>query len=290
MSYQGTKINPTKFHVSQLKFYVILVPLAIFMALPIVFIVSHAFKPVNELFAYPPRFLVQRPTLESFKLLFSQTSEAGVPLSRYLFNSLVVTVGVMFCSVLLSAMAGYAFSKLKFKFKKALFEINTLALMFVPIAVAIPRYLTITKLGIIDTYWAHILPLVAMPVGLFLIKQFIDQVPQELIEAAYLDGAREFVIFRKIVLPIIRPALATVAILSFQAVWNNMETSTLYVNNEGLKTLAFFMSTLTGGAGNTVAGQGMAAAAALLMFLPNLIIFVLLQNEVMNTMAHSGLK
>ncbi len=290
MSYQGTKINPSRFHISQLKFYLILIPLAAFMALPILFIFSHAFKPLHELFAYPPRFLVQRPTLENFKMLFAQTSEAGVPLSRYLFNSLAVTAAVMFFSVFLSALAGYAFSKLKFRLKKALFEINTLALMFVPIAVAIPRYLAITKLGIIDTYWAHILPLIAMPVGLFLIKQFIDQVPQDIIEAAYIDGAGDFLIFIKIVLPVIKPALATVAILSFQAVWNNMETSSLYVNGEELKTLAFFMSTLAGGAGNTVAGQGMAAAAALLMFLPNLIIFVILQNQVMNTMAHSGLK
>lgn len=290
MSYQGTKINPTQFHKSQLKFYAILIPLAVFMALPIVFIFSHAFKPINELFAYPPRFFVRQPTLENFRQLFKQTSTSGIPMSRYFFNSLLVTAGVMFLSVFLSAMAGYAFSKLKFKLKHVLFEINTLALMFVPVAVAIPRYLTIKKIGIIDTYWAHILPLVAMPVGLFLIKQFIDQVPQELIEAAYIDGAGEFRIFTQIIVPIIRPALATVAILSFQAVWNNMETSAMYVNNESLKTLAFFMGTLTASTGNTIAGQGMAAAASLLMFIPNLIIFILLQNEVMNTMAHSGLK
>ncbi len=290
MSYQGTKINPTRFHKSQLKFYAILIPLAVFMALPIVFIFSHAFKPINELFAYPPRFFVRQPTLENFRQLFKQTSTSGIPMSRYFFNSLLVTAGVMFLSVFLSAMAGYAFSKLKFKLKHVLFEINTLALMFVPVAVAIPRYLTIKKIGIIDTYWAHILPLVAMPVGLFLIKQFIDQVPQELIEAAYIDGAGEFRIFTQIIVPIIRPALATVAILSFQAVWNNMETSAMYVNNESLKTLAFFMGTLTASTGNTIAGQGMAAAASLLMFIPNLIIFILLQNEVMNTMAHSGLK
>lgn len=290
MSYQGTKINPSRFHVSQLKFYAFLVPLAVFMALPIVFIISHAFKPLNELFAFPPRFFVQRPTFENFRLLFRQTSESGIPMSRYFFNSLLATLGVMFFSVFVSALAGFAFSKIRFKLKGLLFEINTLALMFVSVAVAIPRYLTITQLGLVDTYWAHILPLLAMPVGLFLIKQFIDQVPQELMEAAYLDGASNFVIFQKIILPVIRPALATVAILSFQAVWNNMETSTLYVNNESLKTLAFFMGTLTGSTGNTVAGQGMAAAASLLMFLPNLVIFVFLQNEVMNTMAHSGLK
>ncbi|WP_274365159.1 carbohydrate ABC transporter permease [Paenibacillus thermotolerans] len=290
MSYQGTKINPTRYHKSQFKFFAVLVPLAVFMMLPIVFIVSHAFKPIDELFAFPPRFFVEKPTLDNFEQLFKQTSTSGVPLSRYLFNSLIVTAAVMFFSVFMSALAGYALSKMKFKLKAAMFEINTLALMFVPIAVAIPRYLVIERAGMIDTYWAHILPLLAMPIGLFLLKQFIDQIPEELKEAALMDGAGEFTIFRKVILPLIMPALATVAILSFQAVWNNMETSSMYVNDESLKTIPFFMNTMVGLQGNTVAGQGMSAAASLIMFLPNLIIFILLQSKVMNTMAHSGLK
>jgi len=266
------------------------VPLALFMALPIVFIVFHAFKPLDELFAYPPRFFVEKPTLDNFRQLFKQSSSSGIPLSRYMFNSLLVTVLVMFFSVFMSALAGYALSKMKFKLKSALFEVNTLALMFVPIAVAIPRYLVIEELGFINTFWVHILPLLAMPIGLFLLKQFIDQVPNELKEAALMDGAGEFTIFRKVILPTIKPALATVAILSFQAVWNNIETSSMYVNDESLKTIPFFMNTLVAQQGNTVAGQGMSAAASLLMFLPNLLIFIFLQSKVMNTMAHSGLK
>lgn len=290
MSYQGTKIDPTRFHKSQLKFYVILIPLAIFMILPIIFIFSHALKPIDELFAYPPRFFAKRPTMENFALLFQFSSTSGIRIGRYVFNSLLVTLAVVLLSVLISAMAGYAFSKLKFKLKGILFEINTLALMFVPIAVAISRYFVLVKLGIMDTYWVHILPLVAMPVGLFLLKQFIDQVPNEIIEAAVVDGANDFQIFLKIVVPVIKPALATVAILAFQAVWNNVETSTMYVNNESMKTLAFFMNTIASSTGNTIAGQGMAAAASVIMFVPNLVIFIALQSKVMNTMAHSGLK
>lgn len=290
MSYQGTKIDPTRFHKSQLKFYIILIPLAIFMILPIIFIFSHALKPIDELFAYPPRFFAKRPTIENFALLFQLSSTSGIRIGRYVFNSLLVTLAVVLLSVLISAMAGYAFSKLKFKLKGLLFEINTLALMFVPIAVAISRYFVLVKLGIMDTYWVHILPLVAMPVGLFLLKQFIDQVPNEIIEAAVVDGANDFQIFLKIVVPVIKPALATVAILAFQAVWNNVETSTMYVNNESMKTLAFFMNTIASSTGNTIAGQGMAAAASVIMFVPNLVIFIALQSKVMNTMAHSGLK
>jgi ABC-type glycerol-3-phosphate transport system permease component len=290
MSYQGTKINPARFHRSQLKFYAILVPMAMFMLLPIIFIVFHAFKPMNELFAYPPRFFVHQPTLENFKDLLGFASSSGIPFSRFIFNSLIVTISVMFLSVFISAIAAYALSKMKFKLRGVLFEINTLALMFVPIAVQIPRFLVIEKSGIMDTYLAHILPLLAMPIGLFLMKQFIDQVPDELKEAAVMDGASEFMVFRKVIIPVIKPALATVAILSFQAIWNNTETSSYYVNNESLRTVSFFMSTFVSQTGNTVAGQGMSAAASLLMFLPNLIIFIFLQGKVMNTMAHSGLK
>ncbi len=289
MSLQIDKVNPSRFDKSQFKFYVYLVPLAIFMALPIVFIVCHAFKPMDELFAFPPKFFVSRPTLDNFSNLLSQSSDSGIPLSRYVFNSVIVTSIVVFASIIISSMAGYALSKLRFKSKGALLEINNLALMFVPVAVMIPRYLVIDKVGISDTYFAHILPLLAMPVGLFLIKQFMDQIPDELIEAATIDGANDFQIYLKIIMPIVRPALATAAILVFQQVWNNIESSSLFVTSESLRTLAFYMSTLASNT-NVVAGQGMAAAASLIMFLPNLILFIFLQSKVMNTMAHSGLK
>ncbi|WP_101845563.1 carbohydrate ABC transporter permease [Halobacillus sp. Marseille-P3879] len=290
-SFHGTKINPDKFHKSQLKFYCVLIPMALLMMIPIVYIFSHAFKPIDELFAYPPRFFVQKPTLENFTDLASNTNATGVPMTRYLFNSVVVTVIVVFLTVLISTMAGYVFSKKQFKFKKTIFEINTLALMFVPAAVVIPRYLLIDEVGLLDTFFAHILPLLAMPVGLFLVKQFIDQIPDELIEAAKIDGANDFQIFLKVIIPLVKPAIATISILAFQAVWNNAETSTLFVDDENLKTFAFFMSTLAADTeGNTVAGQGMAAAASLIMFVPNLIIFIFMQSKVMNTMAHSGIK
>ncbi|MCG1021674.1 carbohydrate ABC transporter permease [Sutcliffiella horikoshii] len=290
-AFHGTKINPDRFHKSQLKFYAFLIPLAIFMAMPIVFVFSHAFKPIDELFAYPPRFFVQKPTMQNFIDLMNNTSTSGVPMSRYLFNSISITLIVVFVTVLISTMAGYALSKKRFRLKKTIFEINTLALMFVSAAVVIPRYLLIEKVGLLDTFLVHIFPLIAMPIGLFLVKQFIDQIPNELIEAAQMDGATDYQIFRKIIIPLVKPAIATIAILSFQLVWNNTETSTLFVDNENLKTFAFYMSTLSSAtSGNTVAGQGMAAAASLIMFVPNLIIFIILQSQVMNTMAHSGIK
>ncbi|MGL4337265.1 MAG: carbohydrate ABC transporter permease [Turicibacter sp.] len=289
MSLHVNKVNPSRFDKSQLKYYSYLIPLAIFMGLPIVFIICHAFKPMDELFAFPPKFFVSRPTLENFSNLFAASNTSGIPLSRYIFNSLVVTTAVVFLSIIISSMAGYALSKMRFKSKGVLLEINNLALMFVPIAVMIPRYLVIDNIGLTDTYWAHILPILAMPVGLFLVKQFMDQIPDELIEAAYIDGANDFQIYVRIIVPIVKPALATAAILVFQQVWNNIESSSLFVTSESLRTLAFYMSTLASNT-NVVAGQGMAAAASLIMFLPNLILFIFLQSKVMNTMAHSGLK
>jgi ABC-type glycerol-3-phosphate transport system permease component len=149
--------------------------------------------------------------------------------------------------------------------------------------------LSIKNVGLTDNFLAHIVPLLAMPIGLFLVKQFMDDIPDALIEAAKLDGANDFQILTKIVMPLVKPALATVGILTFQVVWNATESSSLYISDETLKTFAFYLNTLTTSS-NTIAGAGMAAAAGLIMFLPNLIIFMLLQSKVMNTMTHSGIK
>ena len=283
-----TKTNPKCFSKNQIPLYLYLIPLVIFMAAPIVFITFHAFKPMDELFAFPPRFLVYRPTMENFRALFRVASGSTIPVSRYVFNSFIVSIATVFGTVLIASMAGFALSKMNFRSKSLIFTINNLALMFVPVAVTIPRYITITRLGIENTYFAHILPLLAAPVIVFLVKQFMDQIPDSLIEAATVDGAGAWYVYLNIVIPMVRPALATAVILSFQMVWNNMETSALFTTSDSVRTLAFYMNTLAGEGG--IAGQGMAAAASLIMFVPNLILFIILQSKVMNTMAHSGLK
>ena len=291
MAFQGSKLNPKQFERSQLKFYFILIPVAFLMVLPIVYIVNQAFKPLDELFMFPPRFLVVNPTWKNFQDLFETASETGVPMTRYLFNSIIVTVVTVILTIYITATSAYALSKKNFKAKKMMLSINEAALMFVPIAVMIPRYLMIVQVNLTNNLLAHIIPALAMPVGIFLVKQFIDQLPNELIEAARLDGASEFKIITSIVVPLIKPALATVGLLAFQSVWNATESSNLYITDETVKTFAFYMNTLTSQAsGNTTAGAGMAAAASLIMFLPNFIIFIFMQSRVMNTMSHSGIK
>lgn len=289
MAYKGHRINPQKFEKSQIKIIAAVLPLVIFMALPIIFIVNHAFKPMEELFAFPPTFFVKNPTTDNFTSLMKASRLSGIPMSRYVFNSIIVTGLTIFLSLFFTTCAAFALSKIKFRAKNALMSINQTAIMFVATAVLIPRYLIISLGGMVDSYAAHILPLVALPVALFLVKQFVDQVPDSLMEAAYIDGASDFQVYRKIIIPMIKPAIATASILVFQQVWTNMETSNYFTNDDSMKTLTFYMNSFIN-ANNTVAGQGMAAAAALIMFIPNLVLFILLQKNVMNTMAHSGIK
>ena len=289
MAYKGKRINPEKFDRGQIKIILILLPLALFMVMPIIFIINHAFKPMEELFAFPPTFFVRNATLENFTKLVKFSRNSGIPISRYIFNSIGVTVLTVGLALLATTCAAFALAKIKFKGRNLMMQINQIAIMFVATAVLIPRYLVICKLGMIDTVWAHVLPLVAMPVALFLVKGFVEQVPDSLIEAAYMDGATDWLVYKKVILPMIKPAIATAAILVFQQVWTNMETSNYFMNDDGMKTLTFYMNTLVN-ANNTVAGQGVAAAASLIMFLPNLILFIILQNSVMNTMANSGIK
>jgi ABC-type glycerol-3-phosphate transport system permease component len=287
--FQGTIINPSKFDRSQIKYFIILIIVGIIMILPLVYIFTTAFKPIDELQDWPPKFFVRKPTMKNFVDLLNITSETRIPISRYLFNSVVVSLATVVLSIIFSTMAGFALSKLKFKISNTVMTVNTIALMFVSAAVSIPKYLVIEKLGLIDTFMVNIIPMLSMPIGLFLVKQFIDQVPNELIEAAKIDGASNFKIYISIIIPLIVPAIATVAILSFQSAWNSTEASVMYVDRDELKTFAFYLSTLVT-SDNTLAGQGIAAASSLIMFLPNLIVFIFLQSKVMDTMAHSGIK
>lgn len=294
-------INPRRFDRTQIKYYLYLLPITLMMALPIIFIIFNAFKPLDELLVYPPKFITTRPTLQNFANLAATSANKAIPMSRYLFNSILTTASVMLLTLTITVMAAYCMSKKKYRLKNFLFYVNEAALMFVPVAVAIPRYMIINGVGMVDSMLAHIVPLLAMPVGLFLVKQFMDEFPDAVVEAASIDGAGDFYILRKVIIPNIKPALATVAILAFQSSWNSLEASNYYINNEALRSFSFYMTTLTavsGNAnalagqlsGNAIAGLGIQAAATLIMFLPNLILFVLLQSQVMNTMSHSGMK
>lgn len=285
----GKKQRKFRFKRPQWHIYLLLAPMVLLSILPIMYIVFTAFKPIGELFAYPPKFITLRPTLDNFRKLFEASEDTIFPLSMYLFNSIVSTAAVVLIGMIIAVLAAYALSKKRFRGRNAIFKMNTLSMMFVATAVSIPRYLIIKEVGLIDSFWANIIPMLATPVGVFLLKQFVDQLPDAVIEAARIDGANDYQIIWSIVVPLVKPALATVAILLFQNSWNSMEASKMFINTESLKTFAFYMNTLSN-SGNGVAGVGISAAASLLMFLPNVVLFILMQSKVMNTMAHSGMK
>jgi len=264
-----------------------LTALGAFMMLPLLFLISTAFKPQEELFVYPPRFLVRSPTLDNFRDLLFAMSGDRIPLVRYFFNSVVVSGVTVAFTVLLGSLACFPLAKHRFPGRNLFFSLIVVSLMFAPEVVEIPRYLVIVNLGLMDTYHALILPQLAFPIGLFLMKQFLEQVPDEIFEAARVDGAGEWRQLIRIALPLIRPAWATVVILSFTAIWNDAGSSALFTQSEQMKTLPYYLSTVNG---QGVARAGANAAATFLMTIPTVLIFILFQRQVLSTMAHSGIK
>lgn len=283
----GRKIRP-RWPSSQ---YLILLPLAIFAILPIVFIVSTAFKPLEELLLFPPPFFVRRPTMDSFQDLLLATNALTVPFSRYLFNSVFVTLATVLLQVIICSMCAYPLSKAqRLPGRNIIFGLIVAALMFAPQVTAIPRYLVVQKLGLIDSYGALILPAIAWPYGLFLMKQFMDNsAPTPIIEAARVDGASEWTIFWRMVMPMCAPAWNTLLIFGFIQHWNDAFSPLVFTRSEAMKTVSVAMISLTNGA-NSPARMGAAAAAAFLMTAPTIIVFLLRQAKVIQTMAHSGIK
>jgi ABC-type glycerol-3-phosphate transport system permease component len=260
------------------------------MVLPIVYMVSTALKPLEEMFVYPPRFFVRHPTLRNFADLLLALNALSVPFVRYLFNSLFVTVATVSASVVLSSLAAYPLAKYPYMpGAKLFFSIVVSALMFSPQVTQIPRYLIVDRLSLIDTYGGLIVPNLAGAYGLFLMKQFMEQLPIELIEAAKIDGASEWMIFWNIVMPLVRPAWITLIIFTFIGTWNDFFTPLIFTRSEQMKTLPLLMSSIGGGPG-VVARSGAVAAASLVVTVPTLLVFVFLQGYVMETMAYSGIK
>jgi len=282
--FRGTK---RKKDYSLLIILLFLTGLGVFMMLPLVFLISTAFKPMEELFVYPPRFLVYHPTLDNFKNLFMAMSGDRIPLTRYFFNSIVVSGVTVSLTIIIGSLASYPLAKHKFPGHKMLFGLIIVSLMFAPEVVEIPRYLVVSYLGLMDTYSALILPSLAFPIGLFLMKQFLEQVPDEIFEAGKIDGASEWTMLFRFAIPLIRPAWATVVILSFTAIWNDAGSSALFTQTEQMKTLPYYLSTVNG---QGVARAGANAAATFLLTMPTVLIFVLFQRQVLSTMAHSGIK
>jgi ABC-type glycerol-3-phosphate transport system permease component len=258
---------------------------AVFTSMPLVLTISNAFKPLDELFLFPPRFFVRNPTLSNFSDLFIIMQESWVPFSRYFLNSVIITGFGTLGHLICASMAAYPLAKNTFPLKNLLFSIVVLSLMFTAHVTFIPNFLIISALGINNTYLAVILPAFSAPLGLYLMKQFMEQVPDSLIESARLDGASEFYIWRKIVMPNVKPAWLTLIILQFQALWAT--TGGVFLRSEELKPLTFAMNQIALGG---VARAGANAAVMLITAAVPITFFIFSQSKIIETMATSGMK
>lgn len=265
--------------------FTLLILCGAFMVLPIVYSILQSFKPLNEINLFPPRFFVTRPTLSNYSKLFQLSANLWVPFSRYVFNSVFVSASVTVLNVLIASMCAYPLAKFTFPGSKFIFRTIVVALLFSPQVTYIPQYVLLSRLGMINTYWAMILPPLASTLGLYLMRQYMIAVPDSLIEAAKLDGAGEYRIFWRIIMPNVKPAWLTLMIFSFQAVWNSANNS--YIYKEQLKTLPTVMSQLAAGG---VARVGVGAASSVILMLPPVLLFIFAQSNIIDTMATSGMK
>jgi len=257
-----------------------------FLVLPLVYAVSSSLKPYNEIFIFPPKILVIEPTLDNFKELFELTSNLNMPFSRYLFNSIFTTVVIVVCHIIFSSACAYPLAKNTFPGKKVIFKVIEFSLMFVGTVTFLPQYIIISRLGMIDTFWAMILPSLGTTLGVFLMKQFMEQIPTAIIEASRIDGCSEYGILAKIIMPNVKPAWFTLAIFVFQSVWGNAGQQ--YIFREDLRTLPIIISQITTGAG--IARAGASAAGVVFLMLPPIVMFLILESNVVETMASAAIK
>jgi ABC-type glycerol-3-phosphate transport system permease component len=265
--------------------FLVLAFLSAVMLVPILYVINNAFKPLNELFIFPPKIFVKHPTLDNIRDLIAIMQNSWVPISRYLFNSVFITLFGTAFHVLFASMAAYVLEKHHFPGSKLFFALVITTLMFSPAITMIPNFIIMSRLKMVDTYLSVIIPAIGAPLGLFLMKQFMSTVPDTILEAAKIDGASESKIFFSIVMPTVKPAWLTLIIFSVQALWNY--TGNIFIRSEALKPLPYALQQIMSGG---VARAGAGSAVGLLLMIAPITIFLICQNQIIDTMATSGLK
>jgi len=265
---------------------IVLTILGIFMFLPMYYVVIQAFKPLDELFMFPPRFYVINPTFDNFTDLFTLLSDSWVPFSRYIFNTVFITLCGTVGNLIFSSMAAYALAKLRFPGRNAIFQIIVMSLMFHSTVNTVTHFIILSAFGWVDTYLSIIVPSMASTMGLYLMKQFMESsVPDTVLESARLDGASEFRTFLIIAMPMVKPAWLTLIIECFKGLWN--AGASIYIHSEELKSFNYAINQIvTGG----IARSGAGAAATVVMMLVPILVFILNQSKIIETMGSSGMK
>jgi ABC-type glycerol-3-phosphate transport system permease component len=265
---------------------ILLVILGVFMFLPMVYAISQSLKPLDELWMYPPRFFAKNPTLTNFRDLFMLMNTSWVPFSRYIFNTILISVGGTFGHLFLASLCAYALAKIKFPGARVMFQTVQTSLMFHSTITAVCSFMIMSAFHMIDTLWAVIVPAWSSTLGLYLMKQFMDtNVHDTVLESARLDGARELHIWWVIAMPMVKPAWLTLIIYSFQGLWNS--GSSIYIYSEQWKSFNYAIGQITAGG---IKRAGASAAAMVLMMMVPIIVFVVSQSNIIETMGSSGMK
>ena len=280
-----TRRHPNRSIAGDIGIYLMLAIVGLAMVFPLIFQIGASLKPLDEFFRFPPPVWPQHPTTDNFSDLFVTMGQSWVPFSRYLVNTVFITFVGTFGHLIIASMAAFVLAKYEFPGNRLFFSVVTTCLMFSGYVTGIPNYLIMSRLGMIDTYWALILPAFAAPIGLFLMKQFMEGLPTALIEAAKIDGASTFGIFWHIVMPNVKPAWLTMIIFSVQSLWNTSAATVIY--SEAKKTLVYALGQIQAGG---IARTGQVAAAQVIIIAVPIIIFILSQSRILETMASSGIK
>ena len=255
---------------------------ALLTAFPLLWMLSASFMPQGEASQFPPPLLPSAPTLEHYRALFARGD-----MGRYLLNSVFLATTVTAVSLLVNSMAGYAFAKLRFRFREPLFRV-LLAALVIPAQVAmLPLFLEMRALGLVNTYAGVIVPGVASIFGIFLVRQFAISLPDSLIEAARIDGASEFRIYWSVALPLLRPILVTLAVFTFMGTWNDFMWPLIVLTDDSLYTLPVALATL---ARERVQDNELMMAGAVVTTLPVLVVFLALQRYYVRGIMMGSLK
>ena len=282
---KGTNKRVGKSWTNDIGSFILLTLLGLFMIAPIYIAIITSIKPVQEIFIMPPKLYAINPTGDNFRDLFQVANNSWVPFSRNVLNSLYVTIAATVLHVIFACMASFILAKCRFPGVKLINKTVVIALLFNSQVTYIMQYIVLAKLGMINTYSALILPIVASSMGLYLMINSVGTIPDAMIEAAKVDGAGLFRICWQVVMPNMKPAIMTIIIFQFQAAWNSTGGNLVY--DEALKTIPTVVQQI---AAAGIARQGAIAASAVVLMIPPLAVFIAAQSNVMETMAHAGMK
>lgn len=262
--------------------FIILTLLAICFLAPYFWMLSNSFKSTKEILLHPTNMLPMEFTLSGYETVLTES-----PFFTWFRNSLIVTIVDTAVVLFTSSIIGFVLSKYRFRMQKALFYVILITMMMPTAAMMIPNFLLISGLGWYDKIISLIVPTFVNAFGIFLCKQFIDDLPSELFECAMLDGASDFVIYWKIVLPGVRPALGSLTIFTFLSVWNDYQTPLIYLNSTDNMTLPLAMTFFATQHANDLSAT---MAAASLIMIPASIVFIIFQKQFIKGIAMTGMK